>query len=133
MNQLLEYRDESGNLFSEVNEENFMLFAVRNYKNPVCSGIEEFYEDVDKIKYIKRQLTRYYMTDEINERLFLNNVIVFFNVFDLEAAKIMLLHKIEQEFWGSLKSAMIFLGYMRDDELSDIPEDIELTQKLERL
>lgn len=124
---------ETGYLFSSITEENFILFAVKNYNNPQCSGIEEFHKDLDKIKIIKRQLSRYYMADEINERLFLNNMITFFNVFYVDAAKLMLIHKVRPEHWRSLKTAMKFLGYLYEHDMSEIQEDIELREKLENL
>lgn len=125
--------NETGRLFSCISDENFILFAAKNYYNPQCTGIEEFYKDLNKIKTIKRQLSRYYITDEINERLFLNNVITFFNVFYTDAAKLMLLHKIKTEYWRSLKTSMKFLGYLYDHDLKDIEEDLELKEKLEKL
>ena len=130
---MLEYRDSTGKLFSEINEENFVMFAVKNYSNPVCSGIEEFYEDLRKIRYIKRQITKYYIDDEINERLFLNNMITFFNVFEPEAAKVLLFHKLEREYWGIVKTVTVFLGFMRDEEMPEIEQDLELKEKIEQL
>ena len=130
---MLQYKDEAGFLFSELTEDNFVLFAVRNYSNPVCAGIEEFYDDLGKIRYIKRQITKYYIEDEINERLFLNNMITFFNVFEHRAAIIMLFHKMGREYWGIIKTVAIFLGFMTEDELPEIEQDIFLKEKLEAL
>lgn len=130
----IKYKDEQfGELFSQLSEDNFLLFAIKHYNNPVCSDINEFYEDINKIKNIKKQLTRYYLNSELNERLFLNNIITFFNVFELEAAKIMLLHKIDYDNWSALKTAFLFLGYMTDSELEYIQIDVPLYQKLKEL
>lgn len=73
------------------------------------------------------------MTNEINERLFLNNIIMFFNVFEIDAACIMLLHRIPSEQWSPLKTALNFLGYLDPKIISDVIEDEELKNKLDRL
>ena len=46
-------------LFDELNEENFLLYAARSYYNPTCIDAEEFYEDVNRFKYLKRLIKRY--------------------------------------------------------------------------
>ena len=127
---MIEYKDESGWLFTELNDDNFELFAVKNYCNPVCSGVEEFYEDLNRIKYIKRQISKYYLNDDINERLFLNNMITFFNVFEIQAAKVMLFQKIEREFWELLKTTIVFLGFMKPTELPQVSIDPIIHKKL---
>jgi len=130
----LKYNDETfGGLFSQLTDDNFIIFAIKNYNNPICSDINEFYEDINKIKYIKKQVSRYYTNNEINERLFLNNIITFFNVFELEAAKIMLLHKIEFDYWSAIKTAMVFLGYMKKEEIDYVKLDPTINKKLNEL
>ena len=56
-------------IFNEVNDENFMIFAARHYYNPRCIDIEEFYEDLNRFKYVKRLLNRYIETGKLSERL----------------------------------------------------------------
>jgi hypothetical protein len=130
----LKYQDETfGEIFSQLTEDNFLLFAIKNYINPVCSNISEFYDDINKIRYIKKQVSRYYLNNDINERLFLNNIITFFNVFEIEAAKIMLLHKIEFNHWSAIKTPMVFLGYMKKEEIDYIPIDPIIDEKLHLL
>ena len=42
--------------FDILTDDNFMMFAMKNYTNPQCTNIDEFYEDLNRIKYIKRLL-----------------------------------------------------------------------------
>jgi len=58
-------------LFKDLNEENFVLFASRNYNNPQCTSIEEFYDDLQRFKYVKKLLKRYEKTGTLHERLIL--------------------------------------------------------------
>ena len=44
--------------FSELNKDNFILFAIRNYNNPKTTTQEEFEEDLRRFKYVKRWLKR---------------------------------------------------------------------------
>ena len=82
----------------EVNEENFLLVAAQHYNNPQCASTEEFYNDLQRIKYMKRLLNRYLATGELSERLLLNHIIVFFNVFTVPIAVRLLAVKLEHKY-----------------------------------
>ena len=73
------------NTFDVLTHKNYLLYAVKKYENPHCSGIEEFNEDLQRIKYVKKLLTRYEQTGELKERLILNHIITLNNVFGPEA------------------------------------------------
>ena len=45
--------------FDELNESNYILFAIKHYENPHCVTREDFDEDVKRFKYLKRLLKRY--------------------------------------------------------------------------
>ena len=44
--------------FRELNDDNIVNFAMKNYNNPSCKNIEEFQEDFNRIKYVKRLFNR---------------------------------------------------------------------------
>ena len=100
--------------FEILNESNFVMYAMKLYDNPQCSGIEEFQEDLNRIKYIKRLLRRYHKTGVLKERLILNHIIIISNVFGIEGAVKILFYKIEKDFWPMLKTFLIFLDRMPD-------------------
>ena len=127
------YHDYSGELFSYLDDNNFHLFAVKHYINSNCSGSEEFYNDINKIKSIKKQLTKHHSDGSMNERLFLNYVITFFNVFEPDAAKILLFYKLERVHWTYIKTTMVFLKFMKEEELPEIPIDTNLYKTLDAL
>jgi hypothetical protein len=95
----------------ELNEENFLLYAIRNYDNPECTGMKEFEEDLGRCIYIKRLFRRYHKKNELKERLILGHLITFFNVFGVEGATKILLYKLEPELYYILKTFMVFLNY----------------------
>lgn len=93
-----------------------MMFAMKNYDNPQADGEEEFQDDLKRFKYLKRLLKKYHEGGELKERLILNHIIVLTNVFGVEASSTLLLFKIEREFWSELKTFMVYLHMIREDE-----------------
>ena len=48
--------------FDELNEDNYMMFAIKHYENPQAVTQEDFYEDLKKFKYIKRPVSYTHLT-----------------------------------------------------------------------
>ena len=96
-------------IFNELNEDNFLLFANKNYENPQAVTKEDFDKDLNHFKYIKRLLKRYKNTGQLKTHLLLNHFIILYNIFG-EATTPMLFFKIEEDLWSSMKSFIIFLG-----------------------
>lgn len=96
----------------DLTEENFVVYALKNYDNPGCDGMDEFLDDLKRFKYIKRLLRKHDIGKELRERLILNHIIVLGNLFGIEATTKMLFFKIEEKFWPQLKAFLTFLNYM---------------------
>ena len=120
-------------MYEKITNDNWIMYAIKNYDNPECEGEKEFYDDLKKFKYIKRLLRRYYDTGVVKKTLLLNHVILLINVFGTEAAATLLLFKIDKEYWSALKSFMLFLNIIRPDELNNIVEDKEILQQLKEI
>ena len=103
-------------LFDDLNEKNFLLYAMKEYNNPQCTDVEEFNDDLKKIKYIKRLLNQYVSEGVLKERLLLNHIIIFYNVFPPAAATRILFFKIEERFWPILKPFLFYLKLMPEDD-----------------
>ena len=106
-------------LFNELNEDNFLLFAIKNYENPQAVTKEDFDKDLNHFKYIKRLLKRYKKSGELKTHLILNHFIILYNIFG-EATTPMLFFKIEQDLWSSVKSFIIFLNRLPEYPQSSI-------------
>jgi hypothetical protein len=118
--------------FDELNKDNFLLFAIKEYENPTTSTQEEFEEDLRRFKYVKRWLKKYKETGAINSHLLLNHIIVIFNCWN-DAAIPMFFHKIEFEYWSSLKSFLLYLDRIPEypqSILHDIEEDLNILKVL---
>jgi hypothetical protein len=120
-------------VFDDLNEKNFLLYAMKEYDNPQCVQVEEFYDDLKKVKYIKRLFNQYLNDGVLKERLLLNHIIVFYNVFPVRSATRILFLKIEEEFWPILKTFLVYLSYMSEkiDPINGrtiLSDDIQLDQ-----
>ena len=120
-------------IFDDLNEKNFLLYAMKEYDNPQCVQVEEFYDDLKKVKYIKRLFNQYLNEGVLKERLLLNHIIVFYNVFPVRSATRILFLKIEEEFWPILKTFLVYLSYMPEiiDPINGraiVSDDIQLNQ-----
>jgi len=98
--------------FSNLTNDNIVLYAVKYYDNPACRGVHEFNEDLDRIKYIKRLFKRYMTKGVLKERLILNHIIVLYNVFGVEPATRILFFRLEPDLWPVLKTFLVFLNFM---------------------
>ena len=120
-------------IFEELNHENFTLFAIRHYDNPQCTSTEEFYEDIRRFRYLKRLLKRYKKTGELRERLILNHLIVLCNLFGVDNTIKMLEFKLEKEFWPTIKTCLLYLGYVNEDWRQDIAMDKEVVKRMREM
>ena len=122
--------------FDELNESNYLLFAIKFYDNPQAVTKEDFDDDLKKIKYIKRLLKRYRASGELKIHLILNHLTVLFNVFN-DAAVPLLFYNLEVEYWSAIKSFLIFLNripeYPRSNTLDHIQHDEYCLSQLQQL
>jgi len=95
--------------FDELNEDNYILFAIKYYDNPQAVTQEDFFEDLSRFKYIKKLLRKYVKTGDLKTSLLINHFIIVFNIFN-EAALPLLFFKIEKELWPSMKTFLVFLN-----------------------
>jgi hypothetical protein len=121
--------------FNELNEDNFLLFAIKNYENPQAVTKEDFEKDLNHFKYIKRLLKRYKREGELKTHLLLNHFIILYNIFG-EATTPMLFFKIEKDLWSYLKSFIIFLNRLPEypkSGIHDIQVDLYCLAELNKI
>ena len=119
-------------LFDHLNEDNFLLFAIKNYENPQAVTKEDFDKDLNHFKYIKRLLKRYKNTGVLKTHLLLNHFIILYNIWG-EATTPMLFFKIDQDLWSSMKAFIMFLNRFPEypkTHIHDIQVDIECLKEL---
>ena len=119
-------------LFNELNDDNFILFAIKNYENPQAVTKEDFDKDLNHFKYIKRLLKRYKNTGVLKTHLLLNHFIILYNIWG-EATTPMLFFKIDKDLWSSMKAFIMFLNRFPEypkTHIHDIQVDLECLKEL---
>lgn len=122
----------------DINENNFLIYAARFYTNPIIDS-DEFNEDVQRFKYLKRLFSHYEKTGELKERLIINHVIILFNVFGKRAAD-MLFFKLPQ-YHSLLVPFLVLLHRLPKKVIlgntivytADIPMDLNIVNKLRKI
>jgi len=120
-------------LFDELTNKNFDLYAAKHYQNHKCLCIEDFEDDISRFKYILRLLRKYKDTHEINIRLVLNHIIVVYNVFEIHAANRMMFFRIDDDLHGILKTFLIYLNYISEDQHKQITIDLSIGKQLQEI
>lgn len=121
--------------FDELNEDNYILFAIKHYDNPQAVTQEDFFEDLSRFKYIKKLLRKYVKTGDLKTSLLINHFIIVFNIFN-EAALPLLFFKIEKELWSSMKTFLVFLNRVPEYPktfVDEIPTDEECLKILQAI
>lgn len=118
-------------------DEDFLILALEHYENPQCESLEEFYEDLDRIKYLKRLMNRTDGDLDQAMRLMLNHIIVLTNVFGSEMGSRMLFFKMEDRYHGQLKAYLQYLEMlpkeMPEADLGSVVMDEKLLERLRKL
>ena len=120
-------------MYEKITSDNIMMFAIKHYDNPQCEGEKEFHDDMKRFKYIKRLLRKYKETGVLKERLLLNHIIIINNLFGPEACVTLLLFKIQKEYWETLKSFLLYLNMISENELVGINQDVNVVEVLRKL
>ena len=122
----------------KLTENNFLLFAMHHYDNPQCHSVVEFEEDMKRFLYLKKLFTRYSQNEELRERLILNHIIVLYNIFG-DAATTMLFYKLEEKYWRSLVTFLVYLDRMPEEisqygiKLSEVELDETVIKALRKI
>jgi hypothetical protein len=95
----------------DLTDENWLLYAAKAYDKPFAIQAE-FEEDLNRVLYIKRLLSKYHSSGILKERLLLNHLIIFFNVFGIESASRLLWLKLEEKDWLVIKPFLLFLNVL---------------------
>jgi hypothetical protein len=119
----------------KLTDANFLLYCASKYDNVQYASWEDFIEDLNRIKYIKKLITRYIEYGELKERLILNHIIVLNNCFGPEACSKILYFKLKDQM-KYIKPFLILLNIMPEtlynvgDEFVVDTDLIEMDQKI---
>ena len=124
------------NFDEPIDDEKFLLYAMKSYDNPTCQSTEEFYEDLNRIKYVKRLAKKYKAHGILRERLLLNHIIILNNVFGKMAPRL-LFYSLEVELHDVLKTLLVYLNFLPNTvpevDVVSIPIDQEIANVLREI
>ena len=107
--------------FSKLTLDNIVMFAMKYYDNPSCIDKKEFLDDMKRFKYLKRLFRKYDTSGTLKVRLILNHIIVLANVFGVDASSTLLFFKTDRKHWPILKTFLVYLHFMPENDLVDVP------------
>ena len=128
-------------MFEELNEENFMMYAMKCYAAPNCI-MSEFEGDIKRTKYLKRLFRRYKVTKTLKERLIINHIILLNNVFGPEVTARILFYRIDERDFDILKTFLLYLNILpevvrgirgKTIHTADIPVDMNIAEILRKI
>ena len=128
-------------MFDNLNDDNFMMYAMKCYNAPHCI-MSEFEGDIKRTKYLKRLFRRYKVTKTLKERLILNHIILLNNVFGPEVTSRILFYRIDERDYDILKTFLMYLNIMPDlikgingksIHTSEIPIDMNIAEILTKI
>ena len=105
-------------MIENLTDKNINAYMIMSYDNSQCVDMEEFKDDMKRVKYIKRLINRYLSGGDLKERVLLNHIISFYNVFGVESATRILFFKVDESDYSVLKTFLTYLNVM--------PEQVEL-------
>jgi len=128
-------------MFDDLNEDNFMMYAMKCYNTPNCI-MSEFEGDIKRTKYLKRLFRRYKVTKTLKERLILNHIILLNNVFGPEASARILFYRVDERDYDILKTFLLYLNILpeivrgvngKTIRTTEIPVDLNIAEILRKI
>ncbi len=126
---------------NRLTDDNFLVYCAKIYDNPQMTTSEEFIEDLDRIKYIKKLITRYIESNDLKEQLILNHIITLHNCFGVHLSKILYL-KLEKQFHcikpflimlNALPEVIYNVGNYNKVYTDEIPMDLNIIKALRKI
>lgn len=120
---------------NELNSDNFLIFAIKNYENPEAVTVEDFEKDLNHFRYIKRLLKKYKTSGDLKIHLLINHFIILYNIFG-DATTPMLFFKIDRDLWPCVKSFVVFLNRLPEyprTYIHELESDQTCIRELERI
>jgi hypothetical protein len=128
-------------MFDELNEDNFMMYAMKCYAAPNCI-MSEFEGDIKRTKYLKRLFRRYKVTKTLKERLIINHIILLNNVFGPDVTARILFYRIDERDFDILKTFLLYLNILpevvrgirgKSIHTTEIPVDMNIAEILRKI
>ena len=116
-----------------LNHDNWRVYAAKHYTNNNCVSVVEFNEDIGKVALAKKLIKKWQSGGKINVRLLLNHIILFTNVFEIQAAKDILMLQAGKEFGSVMKTLLLYLNFIAEGEYPTVKYNLKMAKALKEL
>lgn len=121
---------------SELNDDNFILFAIKNHNNPEALTTDDFLEDLKLFRKFRKNLRKYLKTDKEDKfNLCINDIIYIHNIFG-EASVPLLFYSLENEYYPYIKTFLCCLNMLPDSVkgcLEKVPLDPNIVNQFKNI
>lgn len=117
----------------------FSLFGAKHYINPHCQGMDEFEEDLKRVIYVRKLLTKYRTSGTLKDRLILNHIVVLYNCFGLACTPMLMmkcegLHPLLKPFLQKLSLLPAMVTYAdKEIDTSVVESDATIEKRLREI
>lgn len=117
----------------KLSKDNLEVLAAKWYTNTRCLSTEEFLEDLNLYKVIKKLARKISKNNSKNLRLLTNHIICFTNNFDIKFAKDLLLFDCNESEKKVIRSVLLYLGFLTKSEYTSVLLDYETVMLLKEM
>ena len=117
----------------DLNDSNLEIYAAKYYRSESCLSKEEFLEDLNRHKLIKKLTKKFAAEKSDNIRLLCNHTLCFTNSFELPAAKNILMYGISEKEKEVLKTVLNYFGFLLLNEMPNIKFDLYTAKALKEM
>jgi hypothetical protein len=115
-----------------LNDANFVTFALRHYKQKACFVTKEFFKDLGKVNTIKRHLKNYKLGKELKHRIILNSIITLNNCFGVLPSCNMIIFKLK-DYHQDVFPFLLYLKMIPENSGIYVELNREVVEKLRKL
>ena len=117
--------------FPILTKKNFLTYMASHYGNSLADDEDDLYDDLQRIKYIKRLLSKYEEKGVLKTRLMINHIVILMNTLGPFTTTRVLLYKIAPEHHEVLATFLYALNALNEHLVSEMTYDSKVLKLIE--
>lgn len=114
-------------------KDQILVFALQNTKTRQYMSIDDFREEIDRIKTIRKALEKYDAGVEVDFPRLVTNFVILNNIFTPYVINQMLFAEVPDSCWKYLKTILSWLGLLIPDKILKLPTTPQVNVRLNSL
>jgi hypothetical protein len=116
-----------------ITNDNYLIYAAQNYRNPHCTSLNDFHKDCKRFITARTLLRIFHKGRKIKIQLLLNHIIVCSNMFNVEASVGLFFYHCEPQLYTYLVTIFDFLNILPVDVYDHIEPNEQIKKILEEI